>query len=156
MNMPGPTGCYSTYVSLSLSLSLVLLPTVSRLVCLGIKHPSWACGQVFITVRQLRVCWCGVFSLTRESVCHLQLPLAFDSAVILGSESLGIREHILLSQIQDFPFRRLLWLSGLRWSTHICGTRIEREVEIDAINLANKPSPRTPMNIIQWRICENL
>jgi hypothetical protein len=29
------------------------------------------------------------------------------SAVFLGSESLGTRDHILLSQTRDFPFRRL-------------------------------------------------
>jgi hypothetical protein len=31
------------------------------------------------------------------------------SAVFLGSESLGTRDRILLSQTGDFPFRRLLW-----------------------------------------------
>jgi hypothetical protein len=44
-----------------LSLGLILWPTVSRPVCLGIKHPSEAYDQIFITVRQLRVC-----SLWRE------------------------------------------------------------------------------------------
>jgi hypothetical protein len=39
----------------------------------------------------------------REQVCHLQLLLVLASAVILGSESLGIRENILLSQIRDSP-----------------------------------------------------
>jgi hypothetical protein len=39
----------------SLSLSLILRPTVSQPFCLGIKHPSGAYDQVFITVRQLRV-----------------------------------------------------------------------------------------------------
>jgi hypothetical protein len=40
------------------------------------------------------------FSLTRGWVCRLQLLLALASAVILGSESRGTHEHILLSQIR--------------------------------------------------------
>jgi hypothetical protein len=49
----------------------------SRVLCydrryLGIKYPSWAYDQIFITVRQLRVCWWGR-SLWREDgsfVCN--------------------------------------------------------------------------------------
>jgi hypothetical protein len=62
---------------------------------------SGAQGQILITVRQLRVCWCGAPSLTRERVCRLQLLLVLTSAVILGSESRGTHDHILLSQIRD-------------------------------------------------------
>jgi hypothetical protein len=43
------------------------------------------------------------------------LLLDLASAVIFGSESRRSRGHILLSQIRDFPFRRLLRLAGSRW-----------------------------------------
>jgi hypothetical protein len=52
-------------------------------------------------------------SLTREWVYHLQMLLALASAFILGSESRGTRVHILLSQIRDFPFCRLIRPAGL-------------------------------------------
>jgi hypothetical protein len=99
----------------NLSLSLVLRPTVSRPVCLGIKHPSGAYDQIIVIVWQLRVSWFGAPSLTRGRVCRLQLLLVLASAVIFGSESLGTWDHILLSHIRDFPFLRLLRLAGSRW-----------------------------------------
>jgi hypothetical protein len=45
-------------------------------------------------------------SLSRERgrVYRLQSLLALASAVILGSESRGTRNHILLSRIRDFHF----------------------------------------------------
>jgi hypothetical protein len=43
-------------------------------------------------------------SLARGRVCRLQLLLALANAVILGSESRETHDHILLSQIRDFPF----------------------------------------------------
>jgi hypothetical protein len=42
-------------------------------------------------------------SLTRGWVCRLQLLLVVSSAVILGSESHRTHDHILPSQIWDFP-----------------------------------------------------
>jgi hypothetical protein len=47
--------------------------------------------------------WGAGRSLTRERICGVQLLLFLASAVILGSESRGTCDHILLSQIRDFP-----------------------------------------------------
>jgi hypothetical protein len=96
-------------------LSLVLRLTVSRPVYLGIKHPTGAYDQIFIAVRQLLVCWCGALSLPKGRICRLQLFLVLASTDIFGSDSPGIRDHKLLSQIRGFHFRRLLRLAGLRW-----------------------------------------
>jgi hypothetical protein len=79
------------------------------------RAPSGAHDQIFITVWQLRSCFCGAPSLTRGRVCLLYMLLALASAAFVGSESFVTRDCILPSQIWDFPFRRLLRLAETRW-----------------------------------------
>jgi hypothetical protein len=100
------SGCLTTNVSLLVStlkvkVKVVLRPKISRPVCLCVKHPSEVQGQIFITVRQLRMCWCGAPSLRRGRICRLQLLLVLASTVILGSDSCRTHDHILLSQLRD-------------------------------------------------------
>jgi hypothetical protein len=74
------------------------------------KAPIWGLRPDFYYCETARVCWRGALSLTRGQVCRLHLLLVLASAVILGT-----RDHILVSHIWDFPFRRLLRLAGSRW-----------------------------------------
>jgi hypothetical protein len=60
------------------------------------KAPIWGLTTRFLLLSE-RVYWCGALSLMRGRVCLLQLLLALAIAVILGSESRGTRDHILLS-----------------------------------------------------------
>jgi hypothetical protein len=62
--------------------------------------------RLTISIFQLNTCGYSPYvtsSLTREWVCSLQLLLGLGSAVILRSVSRGTHDHILLSQIRDFP-----------------------------------------------------
>jgi hypothetical protein len=86
-----------------LSQSQSCVTTDGQSASLRVKPPSGAQDQIFITVRQLRLCWYGEPYLTRGRVCSLPLLLVFASAVILRYESRGTHGHILLSQIPDSP-----------------------------------------------------
>jgi hypothetical protein len=97
------------------------------------RAPPGAHDQMFITLWQLRSCFCGTPSLTRGWFCLLYMLLALASAVFLGSESLGTRDHILLFHIWDFPFRRLHDSQGHGggiWPRHHTGLWILRESEL--------------------------
>jgi hypothetical protein len=70
---------------IQLKVKVMLWTTVIRSVFLVVKHPSGAQEQIFITVRQLQVCWCGAFSHQRGWVCCSQFLLALASAVIVSA-----------------------------------------------------------------------
>jgi hypothetical protein len=75
-------------------LSLMLRPTVSRPVCLGIKHPSGAYDQIIITERQFLVC-CGAPPLTRGRRDWIQVKVKVTLRLTVSqSVSLGVETHL--------------------------------------------------------------
>jgi hypothetical protein len=70
---------------------------------------SWrqvSCGSRSVFSFQLNTCGYSPYvtsSVTRGRVCRLQLLLDLASVVSLRSETRGTCDHILLSQIRDFP-----------------------------------------------------
>jgi hypothetical protein len=73
---------------------------------------------------QLNTCGCSSYltsSLTRGSVCRLQLLLVLARAVILRSEFRRTHDHILLYQIRDSPNLSVVTVMFhvLNWSVRI-------------------------------------
>jgi hypothetical protein len=92
--------------------------TVGQSVCLGVYPYLRLMTRYLLLFDSYGLIFMGR-SLWRDDGCLLYMLLALASEVFLGSESLGTRDHILLSQFCDFPFRRLLRLarSRCRYST---------------------------------------
>jgi hypothetical protein len=104
----------TSWRQLRVKVKVTLRLTVSQSWC---RAPSGAHDQIVIKLLlfdSYGLVFVGL-SLTRVRVCLLYILLTLDSVVFLGSESIGTRDHILLSQGWDFPFRRLLRLAGSRW-----------------------------------------
>jgi hypothetical protein len=75
------------------------ITTDGQSVSLGVEPHLGLMTSYLLLFDSYRLVFCGAPSLTRGQVCRLQLLLALAGAASLGSESLGTRNHILLSQI---------------------------------------------------------
>jgi hypothetical protein len=73
--------------------------TVSQSVSLGVEPHLGLMTRYLLLFDSYGLVFCRAPSLTRGRLCLLYMLLGLASAVLLGSESLGTRDHILLSQI---------------------------------------------------------
>jgi hypothetical protein len=106
---------FNYFVFLCLNLYSVNLHNSLRTCSIGVEPHLGLMTRYLLLFDSYGLVFVGGPSLTRGRVCLFYMLLALANAVILGSESQETRHHILLPQIWDFPFRRVLRLAGLRW-----------------------------------------
>jgi hypothetical protein len=97
-------------LSVKVKVKVTLRLTVSQPVSLGVESHLELMTRYLLLCDSYGLVFCGAPSLTRGRVCLLYTLLVLASAVFLGSESLGTRDRILLSQIWD-----LLLLSSFQY-----------------------------------------
>jgi hypothetical protein len=98
-----------------LSLSLMLRPTVSRPVYLGVKHPFGAYDQIFITCMTVTVLFLwGDLSDERSGLSFVCAAGPCQRSLPRVRVPWDLRPYFTVSDLR-LPFRRLLRLAGSRW-----------------------------------------
>ena len=88
-----------TCLQVQVQVQVTLRLTFSQSVSLGVEPRPGLMTRYLLLLNVTVLFFYGASSLTRGRVCLIYMLLALVSAVFLGSESLGARDHILLSQI---------------------------------------------------------
>jgi hypothetical protein len=122
-------------------------PSVSKSWC---RAPCGAHDQIYINLWQLRSCFCRASFLMWWRVCLLYMLLALASVVFLGSESVGTRDHILLSQVWYFLIRHLLRLAVSWWKYSTLSPHRRREITKVKVKVKVMLRPTVPSASPSW------